>query len=408
MIRRKRRRRHRRFARLGWLAFALLLSANALVYRVLSSHSRFAQPGLVPVPEATFEAPVRPAVQRRLLPPIYPYSVIRGGAYSVAELDAALGKDLVASAHYAGFHRDSLRITYSPGPLLMYASYRIGDLVYWTSHPVHVAAGEALITDGTTLARARCGNRLSDSPRGPVARMEPMEREMETPEPPDLSEPPDLNEASAADTRALDGLLGLRPTIALPVSALAFEIFPRAPLSAAPLPAAQPSPGIPGAPLQAAGSPPAGAGSAAGSSSPPAPAPPSTPPWEYSPAPAGEPGESTLQLTLQTFQQKAASTTVLTLPQVSLPMLPGVITGVERFPGDDPLDPAPPFAGPAPPTTSRWPPVTRNPDPGEPSSPYGNTGESVPGTNAVPEPVAGALLGAGVALLYIAKRRRAF
>jgi hypothetical protein len=111
---------------------------------------------------------------------------------------------------------------------------------------------------------------------------------------------------------------------------------------------------------------------------------------------------------LQTFQQKAATTTVLKVPQVSLPVLPGVITGVETFPGDDPLDPAPPSTGPAPPTTttSRLPPVTGNPDPAEPLLTYGNPGESFPGTTAVPEPVAGALLGAGMALLYFATRRR--
>jgi hypothetical protein len=378
------------------LAIALFLSATALVYRAFSSRSRFAQPELVPVPEATFADPVRPAVDHRLSRSVYPYSVIRGGAYSIAELDAALDNDLVASAHYAGFHRDSLRMTNAPGPLLKYASYRMGSSVYWTSHPVHVATGESLITDGTSLARARCGNQLSDSPREPVARMEPMEREMETPE------TPDLNEAPAADTRAIDRLLAVRPPIAPPVSALAFEIFPRVPLSAAPA-----SPGGPGASAfqAAAYSAPVGRNPAS-TSAPPAPAPPSPPPVDYPPASAGEPSESSLQLTLQTFQQKAAFTTVLKVPQVSLPMLPGVITGVERFPGDDP-DPAPPFNAPGPPatTTSRLPPVTGNPDSGEAPLTYGNPSESVPGTSVVPEPVAGALLGAGVALLCIAKRR---
>jgi hypothetical protein len=394
MIRRIRRRRHRRFARLGWFGFALFLAANALVYLAFSSHSRLAQPESVPLVEATFAAQVRPAVERRLSRPVYPYSVIRGGAYSVAELDAALGNDPVASAHYAGFHRagfhlDGLRMTTAPGPLRMFASYRMGGSVYWTSHQIHVAAGESLITDGTSLARARCGNRLSDSPRGPVASVEPTEKAMETPE------EPDLNEAPAADTGALERLLALRPPIAPPISALAFEMFPPAPLSPAPA-----SPGSPGAPpSQAAASLP-GAWNHGSSPFLPAPAPRSSPPAENFPAPAGETGESSLQLTLQTFQQKAAST-AWKVPQVSLPVLPGVITGVERFPGDDPPDPSPPVT-----TTSRLPPITGNPDPGEPSLPYGNPSASIPGTNIVPEPAAGALLCAGVAFLYIAKRRR--
>jgi hypothetical protein len=399
MIRRIRR-RHRRSARLEWFVFALFLLAGALVYRAFSSHRRFARPEFAPVPEATFAAPVRPAVARRISRPVYPYSVISGGAYSVAELDAALGKDRVASAHYAGFQRDSLHMTSAPGPLLKYASYRMGGSVYWTSHPVHVAAGESLITDGTSLARARCGNQLSDSPRLPVTRMEPTEREMETP---DLD--PDINQAAVADTRALDLLLALRPRIAPPVSALAFEMFLPAPLSTAP-----PYLGSAGAsPFQGAPFSPSGFRNSAGSSSLPAPALPSSPPREYYSPAVGEPGESSVQLTLQTFQQKAASTTVLQVPQVSPPVLPGVITGEERFQGDDPLDPAAPSAGPAPPTTtsSRQPPGTSNPEPGEPLLPSSNPTASVPGTNVVPEPVAGALLCAGLALLYIAKRRRA-
>jgi len=396
------RRRHRRSSRLEWFAFALFLLAGALAYRAFSSHRGFAQPEFVPVPEATFAAPVRPALERRPSRPVYPYSVIRGGAYSVAELDAALRKDAVASVHYARFHRDGLRMTNAPGPLLMYASYRIGSSVYWTSHPVHVSAGESLITNGTSLARARCGNQLSDSPREPVTRMEPMEREMDTPQTPDLNTDP--NQAALADTRALDRPLLLRPPNAPPVSALAFEIFPPAPLAAAP--AFFGSAGAP--PFPGAASWPSAVGNSASSSSLPAPALPSSPPAEYFPPAAGEPGESSLQLTLQTFQQKAASTTVLQVPQVSPPVLPGVITGVERFQSDDPLDPAVPSAGPAPPTTSsRLPPVTGNQEPGEPSLPTANPSVSVPGANVVPEPVAGALLCAGVALLYIAKRRRA-
>jgi hypothetical protein len=384
-----------------WFALALFLLAGVLVYRAFPAHRRVAQPEFAPVPAAAFEAPVRPALERRVARPVYPYSVIRGGAYSVAELDAALDHDPVASAHYAAFHRDALRMTIAPGPWLMYASYRMGGSVYWTSHPVHVAAGESLITDGTSLARARCGNQLSDSPREPVTRMEPMEREMETPATLALNPAlipvlnpvlnPDFNPAAVADTRALDRLLALRPQIAPPVSALAFEIFPPAPLSAA------------GASLGSATVLPFGARSSLS-----LPAPVSSPPAEYSPPPAGGSGESSLQLTLQTFQQKPASTTVVQVPQVNPPVLPGVITGIEGFPGDYPLDPAVPSNHPAPPatTSSSLPPITGDPEPGDPS-PSPSPGESVPATHVVPEPVAGALLCAGVALLYIAKRRRA-
>jgi hypothetical protein len=369
----RRRRRHRRSRRFEWFAFALFLLANTLVYLAFSSHTRFAPSESVAASEVGLAAMVRPAVERRLSRSVYPYSVIRGGAYSVAEFDAALIHDPVASAHYAAFHRDSLRMTSAPGPRLMYASYRMGGSVYWTSHPVHVAAGESLITDGTSLARARCGNQLSDSPREPVTRREPMEREMETPQPPDPDETP------AADTPPPDRILALRPPVAPLVSALAFEIFPRVLLSPA---LASSEASLPGARDTASQWPP--------------PTLPPSPAAEYSSAPAGERGESSLQLTLQTFQQKNVA-------QVSPPVLPGVITGIERFPGDSPPDPTPPFAPLT--TTSLLPAVSGNPEP-EPFQSYGNPSGSIPGTSVVPEPVAGALLSAGVALLYIAKRRR--
>jgi hypothetical protein len=356
MIRRIRR-RHRRSARREWFASALLLLAGALLYRAVAWRRNFEQPESVPVLGATFAVPVRPAVERRLSWPVYPYSVIGGGAHSVAELDAALRKDLVASVHYATFHRDGLRMTNASGPLLKYASYRIGSSVYWTSHPVHVSAGESLITDGTGLARARCGNQLSDSPREPVTRMEPTEREMETPETLNLDPDPnyDPNQTGVADTRALDRRLDQFPQIAPPVSALAFEIFP-----------------------------------------PPAQAPPFSLSAEYFLPAVGEPRESSFQLTLQTFQQKAASIIVLQVPEASPPILPDAIAGVDGFQGEDPAPPS---------TTSSRLPVTSNPEPGVPSLPSANSSGSIPGTSVVPEPVAGALLCAGVALLYIAKRR---
>jgi hypothetical protein len=131
--------------------------------------------------------PVRVAFHHAVGRPNYRYSVIPRGAYTVEELDAALARDPVVNAHYAGFDRAKLRMTRADGARLMYASYRKGDSVYWTGHRVRVAANEALITDGNHLARARCGNRLSDQAQLPLARAAPTERELddtdELPEP---------------------------------------------------------------------------------------------------------------------------------------------------------------------------------------------------------------------------------
>jgi hypothetical protein len=115
---------------------------------------------------------------------VYPYSVIPGGAYSVAELDSALRADPVAAAHYAVFNRAQVRLTASPQSAAVYASYRQGDRIYWTRRKLHVAAEEALLTDGTHTARARCGNRISLTPQSPVAVTEPAASDLDLPEAP--------------------------------------------------------------------------------------------------------------------------------------------------------------------------------------------------------------------------------
>jgi hypothetical protein len=52
-------------------------------------------------------------------------------------------------------------------------SYRVGDRVYWTKEKVTLPQGEALLTDGRSLIRARCGNCISDTPQGPTSDAEP-------------------------------------------------------------------------------------------------------------------------------------------------------------------------------------------------------------------------------------------
>ena len=104
---------------------------------------------------------------------VYAYSVIRGGAYSAGELLAALESDPVALIHYADFRRSQAKVVESPREQQVYVSYRKNDAVYWTSHPVRIPQGEVLLTDGTNYARARCGNRISLTPRQPISAQEP-------------------------------------------------------------------------------------------------------------------------------------------------------------------------------------------------------------------------------------------
>lgn len=94
----------------------------------------------------------------------YRYSVIPHGVFSARELNAAITSDPVVAAHYQTF--DASRATLVPldQPRLAYVSYRLGDRVFWTRHPVRLPAGELVLSDGREVVRARCGNRISAVP----------------------------------------------------------------------------------------------------------------------------------------------------------------------------------------------------------------------------------------------------
>jgi len=119
--------------------------------------------------------------------PLYPYSIIPGGAYSREELTRAVQNDPVVARHYADFEVGKTRVVRLDHGELMYVSYRIGDNVFWTKHPLFVPAGEALLTDGKTVARTRCGNRLSSTPASPISPNQPSPEAMDVA--PQLGEP---------------------------------------------------------------------------------------------------------------------------------------------------------------------------------------------------------------------------
>jgi hypothetical protein len=108
----------------------------------------------------------------RSLRPNYPYSVIRGGAYSPSELDYANKTDAIVSEHYTGFDLRAAHAVQLTDDRFQYASYRIKDHIYWTRKKLRIRKGEYLLTDGLSFSRARCGNRLSDKPHLPVSDLE--------------------------------------------------------------------------------------------------------------------------------------------------------------------------------------------------------------------------------------------
>lgn len=115
--------------------------------------------------------------------PLYPYSVIPGGAYSPAELKNAIALDPVVANHYVGFDVAKVRVIHLDRDEMEYVSYRIGERVYWTKRKLLIRKGEALLSDGTHEARTRCGNRLSDHAVKPTSAAQPLPAALETAEP---------------------------------------------------------------------------------------------------------------------------------------------------------------------------------------------------------------------------------
>jgi hypothetical protein len=103
---------------------------------------------------------------------VYPYSLIPGGVERAEEFQAYRAVDKVLASHYNGIGNNLIRTTLSSEKWL-YASYRVADEIYWTKNRIAVHQGEAVLTDGSNLVRARCGNRLSEKPRLPVRKFEP-------------------------------------------------------------------------------------------------------------------------------------------------------------------------------------------------------------------------------------------
>jgi len=109
----------------------------------------------------------------------YPYSVVPGGVVNPDELKHAMEYDPVVSRHFRGFDYRHAHLVKVSAEQAMYVSYRIGDRIYWTRRKVSLHVGETLITDGTIMARTRCGNRVARVPLDTGSPLEPPPDELE-------------------------------------------------------------------------------------------------------------------------------------------------------------------------------------------------------------------------------------
>lgn len=183
-ITRKRRRHSRHGARRGSIlrigflvGFVLLAAAGGLLLYVWpfspSLPSRGSQATVAAAPAAAVGVRVRASDPSSASADAHLYSVIPGGIHSEKQLAAVLARDPVVAKHYANFDLAKMRFVRLRHGRKAYVSYRLGNLIFWTSHKIALFAGETLVTDGTHLARARCGNRISEVPQQPTSSFQP-------------------------------------------------------------------------------------------------------------------------------------------------------------------------------------------------------------------------------------------
>ena len=140
-----------------------------------------------PAVEPSLASTVPPGTKVRLVSrQLYPYSVIPGGVQNPQELNYDVSHDPVVASHYADFNIAKAHVERLNQDELAYVSYRIGDHVFWTNKKLKLAKGETVITDGTNVARTRCGNRISMLPLLPVSPEQPAPQDIEAPPAPDI------------------------------------------------------------------------------------------------------------------------------------------------------------------------------------------------------------------------------
>jgi hypothetical protein len=177
--RRRRRRRGSNRRQLLWLVVALCIAGVS----VGTTAQRVRQRRIATAAEAAQDLwnfddiADSPAAQPARL--VYRYSVVPGGVYSATELSEAVKRDPVVDALYRTVSERGVRLETVPANRLAYMSYRIGDQVYWSKHQIALHRGEAILTDGVTTIRGRCGNGISLDPMLPTSEEEPAPVELE-------------------------------------------------------------------------------------------------------------------------------------------------------------------------------------------------------------------------------------
>ena len=119
---------------------------------------------------------------------IFGHSLVPGGIHSIADLAIVTRRDPALAEHYQDFDLSQGRLVTLDRDILGFVSYRLDGAIYWQKRPALIAKGEQVLTDGSNVIRARCGNRIAESPHFPVSPAEPTDMDIVVGE---LTAPPD-------------------------------------------------------------------------------------------------------------------------------------------------------------------------------------------------------------------------
>jgi hypothetical protein len=161
--------------RLGPWVTALLQTVILLTVFVSASPWLIAADASLPAPRHAGDITLRGLPAR----PIFNGSVVPGGVYSPAELRSAIERDAAVAAHYRDVRLDQMQAVTLTTGRSAYVSYRNGDRILWTRERIWLKAGETVLTDGTTMIRARCGNCISDVKHEGATAVEPAPGELD-------------------------------------------------------------------------------------------------------------------------------------------------------------------------------------------------------------------------------------
>ena len=189
----------------------LVLTVILAAFFPVKVHASTGTPIPAPMPRtelvvAKAQSRVAPGLPMR----VYGNSVIPGGVHGSSELTSALGRDKIARAHYADFDAANAYVVHIKSARQVHVSYRMGNDIYWTKNKVRLAKGEALLTDGKSFVRVRCGNRIAKVPQSMVSNREPAPEILDTvlaPSPGAVSLTNHSPDSTGPKPAAADGLL---------------------------------------------------------------------------------------------------------------------------------------------------------------------------------------------------------